>query len=53
MKNMNSKVCFLTDQKHVWHEGPIFKLKQNGISGKLLRLVKDFLNDRKQRMVLN
>ena len=27
----------------VWHEGLIFKLKQNGISGKLLNLIKDFL----------
>ena len=33
----------------VWHEGLIFKLEQNGISGKLLRLIKDFLSDRKQR----
>ena len=31
----------------------IFKLKQSGISGKLLRLIKDFLNDRKQRVFLN
>ena len=37
----------------VWHEGLIFKLKQNGISGKPLRLIKDFLSDRKQRVVLN
>ena len=35
----------------VWHEGLIFKLKQNGISDKLLRFVKDFLSDRKQRLV--
>ena len=27
----------------VWNEGLIFKLEQNGISGKLLRLIKDFL----------
>ena len=37
----------------VWHEGLIFKLKQNGISGKLLNLTKDFLKNRKQRVVLN
>ena len=37
----------------VWHEGLIFKLEQNGISGKLLRLIKDFLSNRKQRVVLN
>ena len=37
----------------VWHEGRIFKLKQNGISRKLLNLIKDFLKNRKQRVVLN
>ena len=37
----------------VWHPGLIFKLEQNGISGKLLRLIKDFLSNRKQRVVLN
>ena len=37
----------------VWHEGIIFKLKQNGISSKLLNLLCDFLRDRKQRLVLN
>ena len=37
----------------VWHEGLIFKLKQNGISGKLLNLIKGFLKNTKQRVVLN
>ena len=37
----------------VWHKGIIFKLKQNGISGKLLRVLSDFLKDRKQRVILN
>ena len=37
----------------VWHDGLIFKLKQNDISGKLLNLIKDFLKNRKQRVVLN
>ena len=37
----------------VWHEGLIFKLKQNGISGKLLNSIKDFLKNRKQKAVLN
>ena len=30
----------------VCHEGLIFKLERNGISGKLLRLIKDFLSNR-------
>ena len=36
----------------VWQEDVIFKLKQNGISGKLLNL-KDFLKSIKKRIVLN
>ena len=37
----------------VWFKGLIYKLKQNGISGKLLSLIIDFLSNRKQRVVLN
>ena len=37
----------------VWHEGLIYKLEQNGISGNLLLLLTDFLKNRKQRVVLN
>ena len=37
----------------VWHEGLIFTLKQNGISGDLLQILSDFLSNRKQRVVLN
>ena len=37
----------------VWHEGLVFKLKQNGISGNLLNIFEDFLRNRKQRVVLN
>ena len=56
MRDMKSKSEFLDISKtfdKVWHEGLIFKLELNGISGKLLRLIKDFLSDRKQRVVLN
>ena len=37
----------------VWHEGLIFKLKQNGISGELLYIFSDFFSNRKQKVVLN
>ena len=37
----------------VWYEGLIFKLRQNGIEGKLLDLLTDYLSDRYQRVVLN
>ena len=37
----------------VWCEGIIFKLNQNGTSGKLLSVLSDFLRDRKQRITLD
>ena len=37
----------------VWRPGLIFKLKQNGINGKLLDMFEHYLTDRKQRVVLN
>ena len=37
----------------VWHEGLLFKLKNIGISGPLLNWFKDYLNSRKQRVVIN
>ena len=37
----------------VWHDGIIFKLEQNGISGSLLKLFNNYLRNRKQRVVLN
>ena len=37
----------------VWHEGLLFKHEHIGISGNLLSLLKSFLNNRFQRVVLN
>ena len=37
----------------VWHEGLLYKLKSYGISGPLLILIKSFLANRFQRVVLN
>ena len=35
----------------VWHEGLLFKLKQNGINGKLLNFLKSYLANRHQRVL--
>ena len=37
----------------MWHEGLIFKLKQNEVSGKLLSFFRSYLSNRKQRVALN
>ena len=37
----------------VWHEGLLFKLKQNGVSGSLLKFFESYLSNRKQRVALN
>ena len=37
----------------VWHPGLIFKLRQNGINGKLLLMLENYLTNRKQRVILN
>ena len=37
----------------VWHEGLLFKLKQNGVDGKSLELLESYLSNRKQRVVIN
>ena len=37
----------------VWHEGLLFILKQNGINGELLNLLKSYLANRNQRVLLD
>ena len=37
----------------MWHDGLIFKMRQNGVSGRLLKVFQSYLNNRKQRVVLN
>ena len=37
----------------VWHEGLLYKIECSGISGKLLTLLRSFLTNRQQRVVLN
>ena len=53
---MKLVLYFLTYLKpliKVWHEGLIFKLKSNGISGPLLNFFDSYLKERRQRVVLN
>ena len=55
-KSLEVRAVFLDISKafdKVWHDGLIFKLEQNRISGNLLRLLQNYLNDRKQRVVIN
>ena len=54
--NLEVRFVFLDMSKafdKVWHEGLLFKLKQNGINGKLLSLLENYLKNRKQRVVIN
>ena len=54
--NLDVRSVFLDMSKafdKVWHEGLLFKLKQNGINGKLLNLLKSYLANRNQRVLLN
>ena len=54
--NDETRAAFLDISKafdKVWHEGLLFKLKCNGISGNLYSFISDYLSDRKQRVVLN
>ena len=54
--NLEVRAVFLDISKafdKVWHEGLIFKLKQNGIRGNLLNFFISYLNGRKQRVGIN
>ena len=55
-KSLEVRAVFLDISKafdKMWHDGLIFKLMQNGISGNLLKLFENYLNNRKQCVVLN
>ena len=55
-KSLEVRAVFLDISKafdKVWHKGLLHKLKQNGVSGKLLNLFASYLDSRKQRVVLN
>ena len=53
--NMFSSIVFCDVSKafdRVWHKGLLFKLRQNGIEGKLLELLNSYLSQRKQKVGL-
>ena len=55
-KSLEVRAVFLDISKafdKVWHDGLIFKLRQNGISGSLLQLFENYLLNRNQPVVLN
>ena len=55
-RSLEVRAIFLDISKafdKVWHDGLIFKMRQNGVSGRLLKLFQNYLNNRKQRVVLN
>ena len=55
-KSLEVRAVFLDISKafdNVWHDGLLFKLTQNGVSGGLLKLFENYLHNRKQRVVLN
>ena len=54
--NLETRAVFLDILKAFdkdWHESLLYKVKQNGILGNLLNIMKDFLSLRKQRVFLN
>ena len=53
---LETRAIFLDISKvfdKVWHDGLIFKLKRNGVTGSVINLLTNYLNNRKQRVVLN
>ena len=55
-KSLEVRAVFVDTSKafdKLWHEGLILKLKQNGISGGLLKLFENYLHNRKQSVVLD
>ena len=55
-KSLEVRAVFLDISKafdKVWHDGLLFKLKQNGVDGDILKLLNSYLDNRKQRVVLN
>ena len=37
----------------VWHDGLIFKLKRNGVEGSVIDFLRNYLTNRRQKVVIN
>ena len=56
LENLQTRLVYLDMSKafdKVWHDGLILKLNENGVTGNLLELIRDYLNWREQRVVIN
>ena len=56
LENFETRSIYLDMSKafdKVWHDGLVYKLEKNGVTGRLLVLLKNYLNNREQRVVLN
>ena len=54
--SLDTKDIFLDMSKafdKVWHEGLIYNLRSYGVQSKLIDLLKDYLSNRKQRVIIN
>ena len=52
----NVRAVFLDISKafdKVWHSGLLYKLKRNGVNGKILSIIESFLSNRMQRVTIN
>ena len=52
-QSLEVRAIFLDVSNKVWHDGLVFKMRQNGVSGQLLKDFQDYLKNRNHRVVLN
>ena len=50
---MRLEMFFVISRNFFWHNGIMFKLEQNSVSGNLRDILQNFLDNRKQRVMLN
>ena len=50
---MRLEMFFMISRNFFWHNGIMFKLEQNSVSGNLRDILQNFLDNRKQRVMLN